>query len=136
MAVSSVMDRAWEELLAAMREVVDLRSLKQVAFDLDVSGSALNHALCERERHNVLARWLPYFVIHAPNDKLVEILARLRGLEVKEREELTPEEELRRLKSAMRAKLGDEVCDLVTERSTAAPARSVVGSPAFFCLAR
>jgi hypothetical protein len=99
----------WQHLRRLLREVVDFVGCKEVAYDLDVSPSALLHALDERERHHVRAEWIPYLIRRAPNDSVLEFLASLRGLELVPRKELTPEEELARLKEELAKSLGPEL---------------------------
>jgi len=101
----------WDVLLSELRTIVDALGLKQVAYDLDVQPSVLAHALAERDRHYVRADWLPYLLEHAPSDRVVSLIAGWRGLEVKPRLVLTPEEKLRRIESALEAmpELGDLV---------------------------
>lgn len=114
--VGSDADRQWTALLAIIRDVVDEVGLKQCAFDLDVSPSQLSHALNERERHHVPARWLVYFVRRSRHDDLPAFFAQLRGLELVARPTISPEEELRRLKEAMSECLSAEVRDVIAAK--------------------
>jgi hypothetical protein len=75
--------------------------LKQVAFDIDINPSALNHAIAERDRHYLRGEWLLYFVAKAPDSTLADLLVRPGNRETKPIAKLTPEQELTRLKSAL-----------------------------------
>jgi hypothetical protein len=89
-------EAAWQMLLKLIRAEVDRRGLKEIAYDLDVAPSLLSHCLNERERHNVPAKWIAYFVMKADNDDIVAFLALLRGLKVEPRQQMKPEEEVAR----------------------------------------
>jgi hypothetical protein len=93
----------WEELLDELRAIVAAVGLKQVAYDLDQPPSVLAHALAERDRHYLRAEWLPYLVMQSPGTRVVELIARWRGLEVKAPAVMTPEEKLRRIEAALDA---------------------------------
>jgi hypothetical protein len=109
-------DTRWTALLATIRDVVDEIGLKQCAFDLDVSPSQLSHALNERERHHVPARWLVYLVTRSRHDDLPLFFASLRGLDLVARPVISPEEELRRLKEAMAECLGADVREVIARK--------------------
>jgi hypothetical protein len=116
-------ETAWQLMLKLIRGIVDDIGLKEVAYDLDVSPSQLNHCLNERERHNVPAKWIPYFVTKAKDDDLPSFIALLRGLQVKPRKELTPEQKLEKLERALAAELGEGVREAVYERAYGEPKR-------------
>jgi hypothetical protein len=99
--LDSDLGSAWALLLKLVVAVVDQRGLKQVAFDLDVSKSYLSHCLNEREHHNVPAKWIPYFVVHAANDDIPALIALLRDLKVEPRARMKPEEEVARYKRVL-----------------------------------
>jgi hypothetical protein len=91
-------DETWAEILAEIADVVVPHvTAKTVTYELELSKSTLSMALKEEERHELKARHLVYLIRKAPNDRLVELVAKIRGLEVQPRRELTPEEQLRRL---------------------------------------
>lgn len=104
----------WEELLVLLNEVVSTVGLKKVAADLDTSPSTLKHCLAERERHYVRAEWLLYLIDKAPNDKIVKLLARLRGLDTKPIEPLTPEQRVAKLEARLR-RMGQDGERLIQE---------------------
>lgn len=110
-------DAAWDCMLQIIRHIVEHRSLKQVAFDLDVSPSYLSHCLCERERHNVPAKWLPYLIKSAADDDLVAFMALLRNRKLAPRVELTPEQKLERVLAAIGEQLGDDFKRLLLDKA-------------------
>ena len=95
----------WDRLLAYFNETVTHVGVKQAAADLDTSPSVLKHALCERERHEVKARWVPYLLRKSPTDDPAALLVSVRGLEVSQARTLTPEQELAALKAAIATSL-------------------------------
>lgn len=107
----------WDGIRRICREYVDVIGRKQVAFDLDVQGSQLSHALAENGRHYVRAEWLVYLLCNAPDDRLLEALAELRGCDVVARAPMTPEEELAALKDALRETVGPDVQRIVYTRA-------------------
>lgn len=100
-----------------LREVVDSIGPKEVAYDLDIAPSSLQHALEGRERHYVRIDWLPYLVRRAKTDEAVEFLAALRGLDVVERPTQTPEQELRALREAVKDSLGADLANAVLAKA-------------------
>lgn len=114
---SSRPESAWGLLLGLIRAVVDEAGLKQVAYDLDVSPSYLSHCLNERERNNVPAKWLPYFVMRAKTDDIVSFVALWRGLAVVPRKTLTPEQRLQRLEQALAEELGPETRKAILKKA-------------------
>lgn len=95
-----------DEIVSCCREVIATIGLKEAAHQLGVDDSVLAHALDGRGRHALHMKWLPWFIIHAPNDRLITILASLRNRDVVARKELTAEEKLERLERAMAEELG------------------------------
>lgn len=108
---------SWQHLLVECRKAVDFVSLKQAAYDLDTSPSRLAHSLAERDRHYLRAEWVPYLIMQAPTDRPVEILADLRGATLAPKVELTPEQQLDRLKRALGELLGDDIRDAIYSRA-------------------
>lgn len=100
---------AWQAVLEEIRAIVNEVGPKQVAADLDMSPSYLNHCLNERERNNLPAKAIPYFVRKAKTDRLAQLIVGVRGLDVIPKKVMTPEEELARLKDALAAKLSPDV---------------------------
>jgi len=94
-------DRRWAEILECCNDAVRNVGLKEVAYALDQQASVVAHALAERERHYVRAKWLVYLTPLAPSDRIVEVLAESRGLEVRQAHELSPTEKLQRLTSEL-----------------------------------
>ena len=109
--------KAWAYMLQLARAVVDEVGLKQVAFDLDMAPSQLSHCLNERERHNLPAKAVPYLVMKAKTNDLVAFLAILRGLQVKPRVELSPQEKLDRLLAKLGEQLGPDVLQLLVDKA-------------------
>lgn len=99
----------WSEFRRLLRDIVDYAGVKQVAFDLDVAPSQLVNALEERDRHHFRAAWIPYVLSQAPDDRAVEFLAALRGLECVPERKQSPAEELADLKGALADCLGPEL---------------------------
>lgn len=56
-APSHTGSEAWQRQLEALRLAVDYLGRKEVAFELDISGSALGDALHERDRKRWAAEW-------------------------------------------------------------------------------
>lgn len=107
----------WQEFRRLLRDIVDYLGAKQVAFDLDVAPSVLSNALEERDRHRVRAEWLPYLLTQAPDDRAVEFLAALRGLECTPEKKRSPAEELHDLKAAIGDLLPLEMRQVVYQRA-------------------
>lgn len=107
---------ATAQLIDCMREVVAIRGLKAVSAALGVNDTVLSHALSGNGRHPVRLEWLEWFARNAPSDRIPQIVAGLRGLDCIEREVLTPEEELARLKAAMAETVGPEVQRIIAEK--------------------
>ena len=96
-------------ILDVVREVVGAVSLKQVAYDLDVSPSTLSDSLNGREHRPFRLEWLPVVMARASEMQraaLLSALANPHGLEVSRRKVLTPEERLSRLEELVRLELG------------------------------
>jgi hypothetical protein len=91
----------WESILDEIRRVVNVRGLKEVAFDLDLRASHLAHALAYRERKGIRAEWLPYLVAHAPDTRLAAALVAPARLGVVPVCELTVEQKLDKLLRAL-----------------------------------
>lgn len=103
----AVWEHAGDRLLGLIEDVIELRGVKQVAYDLDLRASDVVNAVKRRDRHYFRIEQLPYFIMHAPSDALVAFLAELRGLEVQKVKPLEPIEELERLRVAGRETLGE-----------------------------
>lgn len=110
-------DTVWADLLEEIRVIVGHIGLKQAAYDLDIQPSRLSHAISQRDRHNLKLEWLPYLIDRAPNNEILDILARLRNCEVSRRAELTPEEKLERLQAALDQSLGPKIRDVIFEKA-------------------
>jgi hypothetical protein len=98
-----------------IESVVAETGLKTVAYDLDLQPSLLAHALAGRERHFMRLDWLPYFLSRASNDRMVELLAAVRGLAVRPYVALSAAERLARLEQEL-DRLGD-VGELVRRKA-------------------
>ncbi|MGN6107265.1 MAG: hypothetical protein ACTHU0_19310 [Kofleriaceae bacterium] len=93
---------AWSKRLEAIRAAVSHLGLKEVSFELDVSGSALSDALNERDRKRWAAEWTSVLLamLQARHDEFSDDLARailepeagLTAFALEERKELTPEQ--------------------------------------------
>lgn len=82
-------EQTWLAVIAEVRTVVAQLRPQEVCHDLDIQPSVLSKALAEADRHRVAAEWLVYLIRRSSTDRLVELLAGIRGLEVKRREPLT-----------------------------------------------
>lgn len=84
---------------------------KQVAYDLDMSPSQLSHALAGRDRHHVPLPLLLYVARKSQlvGDRIAKFFAAMRGFDVSPRRELTAEERLEKLETALRKNLGPEL---------------------------
>ena len=102
----------WARVMTEAKRVVDDIGLKQAAFDLDIQPSLLSHAVAERERHYLRAEWLIYLVRKDESGKLLAALADVGGWELSRRIELTSDQRLDRLESALR-RLPDGVIDAI-----------------------
>jgi hypothetical protein len=107
---------SWQLQLEVLRAVVEHLGRKEVAFELDVTGSALGDALHERDRKRWAAEWshvVKAMLAQRYDDVSRELLSQLcetdialSTMELVERRTLTPEEmvkELRRELVAMGA---------------------------------
>lgn len=103
-------------VMEEIRRVANAVGLKQVAFDLDTTPSYLSNALAERERHYLRVEWVLYFISRDPTTKLLEAIADVARCDVVRRRELTPAEELDRIKTAL-SELGPELRDLVRRKA-------------------
>lgn len=106
----------WEAVRKLVAETIDLIGTKQAAYDLDMQPSLLLHMLAERDRHRISGRVLVYAVTHAKDTTLVGFLAACGGQQIVTPEEITPEEELRRLKEAMGECLSVEMRDVIARK--------------------
>ena len=96
-------------VLDVVREVVAAVSLKQIAYDLDVSPSTLSDALNGREHRPFRLEWLPSILLRASDPQRAALIAELAapvGFDVVRRKVLTAEERLARLEDALRTQLG------------------------------
>lgn len=111
-------DSCWEEIKPAFVEAVDFIGRKVFADEVKESVQSIGHAIKNRERHHIKGKWLPRAIVGASDDKIIEALARLRGKILVPARELSPEEKLARLETAMREVLGDgQLRDLVLEHA-------------------
>lgn len=110
-------EAAWGCMLQMIRDIVNFKGLKQVAFDLDISPSQLSHCLNERERHNIPWKWAPYIIKNAPDDKLVAFMALLRGRKLAPAVELTPEQKLERIMRTLGEQFGDDVRRVLLDKA-------------------
>lgn len=98
--------RSEQTLLEAIRLAVAKISIKELAYELDVSPSLLADALAERSNKGVRASWLVTIVDMAPMHEALAVLnalADLKRCEVAPRKELTPEEKAARLEEKLRS---------------------------------
>lgn len=116
-------EAVWQRLLSLLNDVVTVVGVKVAAADLDTSPSVLKHALAARDRHYIKAEWLPYLIAKAPSDEIVELLASVRGLVVGEKRELTADEKLARLESAIEKHFSRAVREAI-EKDAYGPRRS------------
>ncbi len=90
----------WQSLLEEIRDIVRLRTTKEVAFGLDVSPSELSHALAERNRYDLKLRYLPYLLRARGTDELPRIIVEHCGLSLGEPKPMSAAERLERLEAA------------------------------------
>ncbi len=93
---------AWQAQLDALRAAVSYLGAKEVAFELDVSGSLLFDALAERDRKRWAAEWtlVVLAMLEARRDEVAEGITRriletsavLSPFVLEERKELSAEE--------------------------------------------
>jgi len=105
-------------VLDVVRQVVATVTLKQLAYDLDVSPSTLSDALAGREHRSFRLEWLPVVLSRATDVQRVALLSALAepsGFEVARRRVLTPEERLARLEALVSTRLGDVGAALLKE---------------------
>ncbi len=91
----------WAQVLEEIRDIVRLRSPKEVAFVLDISASELSHALAERNRCELKLRYLPYFLRARGTDTLPRLLVEHCGLSLGEPKPMSVAERLERLEAAI-----------------------------------
>ncbi len=98
--------RAEQQLLEAIKRAVANISIKELAYELDVSPSLLADALAERANKGVRASWLVTIIDMASMADALAILgalADLKRLEMTERKELTPEQLVERYEEKLRS---------------------------------
>lgn len=98
----------WSQRLEVLRSAVNHLGLKEVAFELDVSGSQLSDSLNERDRKRWAAEWtdvLKAMLVNKRDDIAADLLRRLLELDVagtsfaiSEEAPLTAEEEAAQLR--------------------------------------
>ena len=96
-------DRATRELQRAMADAADALTLKEVAFELDLSPATVANALAGRDRKAPPLGWLLSLVEMDPEHRLLRWLAGRVGCEVRVVAKLTPEQELAAIKRALAA---------------------------------
>ena len=94
-------EQVWRELLEDIRVAVAHVRPKEVCHDLDIQPSVLSKALAEQDDRRVAVEWLVYLIRRAPNDRIVEVLAAIRGLEVHRPEPLTDAQKVARYEAAL-----------------------------------
>lgn len=93
---------AWKQEVEALRSAVAYLGLKEVAFEVDVSGSSISDALNERDRKRWAGEWTQVIqaMLAAKGDDLADELSRaiidaqtsLTIYEASTRQKLTPEQ--------------------------------------------
>lgn len=103
-------DDRWRTILTAIRQAVDEIGPQEVAYDNELTASALSHALAERDRH-FPASLLVYLISRSRKygPVIAGYFAALADCELHARKQFTPEEELARLKDALAKNLGPEM---------------------------
>ncbi len=110
-------ERAAQTLLVAIRQAVANISIKELAYELDVSPSLLADAMAERSNKGVRASWLVTIIDMATVADALAILnalGDLKKLESQPRKELTPEELAQRYEEKLRS-LGPTGMRLIEE---------------------
>jgi len=114
--------RSWAEhegdkLLRAAAATIQRIGRKEVAYDLNVSESLLDHTFARRGRHYARLDWVPYLVAKSPDDELARALVAPGGWIVERAPELTAEERLTRLEATLAEHLGPELRAALLERA-------------------
>ena len=91
----------WARMLEEIRDIVRLRTPKEVAFSLDMSASELSNALAERNRCELKLRYLPFLLRVRETDALPRMLVEHCELELGEPKPMTAAERLARLEQAV-----------------------------------
>jgi len=99
------------ELMAAVSEAANHIGRKQAAFELFGPNASqpearLSHALSGTGGRVPDLRWHMYFATHAPNDRIARVVATAQRRELVPMTQLTPEEELKRLREVLREECG------------------------------
>jgi len=103
-------DDRWRVILTAIRQAIDEVGPQEVAYDNDLTASALSHAIAERDRH-FPASLLVYLIRRSKRfgPVIAGYFAALADCEIAPRRQISPEEELARLKDALAKNLGPEM---------------------------
>lgn len=94
-------EQAWNELLEEINVAVSHVRPKEVCHDLDIQPSVLSKALAEVDDRRVAAEWLVYLIRRAPNDRIVELIAKIRGLKVLRPEPLSDQQWRAKMQAAL-----------------------------------
>ena len=98
--VASSLDRAiWNRVRRQAAETIAELGPKSVASAFDISTSALDHAIAERNRCRLSGEQLIYLQVHSKHDTLSAIVPELRGMQLVPQTPMTPEEENARWRS-------------------------------------
>jgi hypothetical protein len=109
--------RAEQQLLEAIKAAVAQVSIKELAYELDVTPSLLADAMAERSNKGVRASWLITIIEMADMPYALGILnalGDLKRIESQPRQTLTPEERAERLEEKLRS-LGPVGVQLIKE---------------------
>lgn len=109
-------ERLERELRGLVREIVNACGVKECAYQLDCAPNLFLNAVEGRGGNALHMAWLPWLVMHAPDTRLLEWLASLRGMELRRAKPITPEERLTALESVLRESLGPDLLRAVAER--------------------
>jgi hypothetical protein len=110
----------WGRVLELIRAESARMGHKAFAGECDESPSVWAHMLAERNRHEVKGRHVVVALYHAAKNgdmRLLEQLASVSNHEVVPVKEMTPEEELAALKTAMDQTLSTDVRALLLEKA-------------------
>jgi hypothetical protein len=107
-----VVDKRWPELLELLAVTASEWNRSKVADKVDLSLSALNNALLDRDRHSLKAKHLFYFLLRSP--RVLAWIAEMAGYTVERTRPRSAEEKLAALEAAVRSMgaMGDQLLEL------------------------
>lgn len=101
-----LMNEQWPKLLETITNVANAVGRKKIVHDLEVSRSALDNILTDRDRHALKAKHLIYLLLCDETGMILKQLADLTNHKVEPKRKLTPEERGRAIEEEVLRKLG------------------------------